>query len=265
MSTQHVYIVWKEYKTKALNDPRFIDLSTKSQRGAKTKLTYAIQDSIEIILQDYANKMRYSSNEMMTEHLKELGYDISVSSVICANILEGYGCKNLHTTPEAFPYRQAEAFPHVLGKDGIFDTIKAKMTWLNPKAIIIQHGGAAPHNGNGNRDCFNVTGKEDGWNISFETQPPAQSPVTNILDLGFFNNLKKRASREHATAYNIEEMMIAVQKAYDEYDSDTLERIWGHQFAVYRLSLKYNGGNQFQAQHTGHKKSEEWIWYRKVT
>ena len=40
-----------------------------------------MQDSIEIILQDDSNEMRYCSNEIMIEHLKERGFDISVSSV----------------------------------------------------------------------------------------------------------------------------------------------------------------------------------------
>ena len=143
----------------------------------------------------------------------------------------------------------------VTKKDGLLDAVKAKMPWLEGKIVMIQHDGAGPHAGKGNEELLRRAGMEGGWNIRFVTQP-AQSPDTNIMDLGFFNSLKKRIASSYALAESVQELMAAVMGAYENYDRDTLERIWGHQYAVYGMILNHFGENDFSAPHSGVTKNQ---------
>ena len=43
---------------------------------------------------------------------------------------------------------------------------------MKGKPILIQHDGAKPHDGNGNKDFLNEEGSKEGWNISIVTQSP---------------------------------------------------------------------------------------------
>ena len=144
----------------------------------------------------------------------------------------------------------AESYREFMVKEGgIFDAIKEKMPWMKGKPIIIQHDGAKPHDGNGNKDFLNDEGCKEGWNISIVTQPP-QSPDLNILDLGFFNGLKKRIHGDYAMAKNRDELMEGVRKAYEAYPRESLDHIWAHLFDCYQEILKCNGGNQYKAPHS---------------
>ena len=89
-------------------------------------------------------------------------------------------------------------------------------------------------------------GSTDGWQIIVDTQP-AQSPDLNILDLGFFHSLKVNVGHLKHRARNI----ANVQQAYEEYDYDTLNRVWAHLFACYNCILAVDGCNQYTAPHSG--------------
>lgn len=54
---------------------------------------------------------------------------------------------------------------------------------------MIQNDGT--HYGKANEEDLNEASREDGWNITSDTQL-FQSPETNVLDLGLFNSLKTR-------------------------------------------------------------------------
>ena len=45
--------------------------------------------------------------------------------------------------------------------------------------------------------------------------------------------------------------MVLVEQALEEYDADTLERIWSHQFECYRRILACEGDIDYQAPHSG--------------
>jgi hypothetical protein len=98
-------------------------------------------------------------------------------------------------------------------------------------------------------------GARDGWNIRFVSQP-AQSPDLDILDLGFFNSLKKSVASTYALSESTDKLMEEVMRAYENYDRDILERIWGHQYAVYGMILKHLGGNDFPAPHSSVRKNQ---------
>jgi hypothetical protein len=132
---------------------------------------------------------------------------------------------------------------------GILDCIKAEMFWLKEDGIYIQHDGASPHNGKGNRERLREAGLKDDWRIVFETQP-AQSPDTNICDLSFFNSIQHRIHNLKQNAKNIDQLIAKVFTAWAEYDYETLDHIWGHLFACYNSILRDAGDNKYKAPHT---------------
>ena len=142
----------------------------------------------------------------------------------------------------------------MLGDGGVLDAVKDKMPWLKQSGLIIQHDGARPHDGAGNKEAFTAAGVEDGWNIKFRTQP-AQSPDVNILDLGLFNSLKSQSNKLKLGAKTIDGLMERVKSAYAAYDSSTLDHVWAHQYAVYNSILREFGGNQYASTHAGLRKN----------
>ena len=62
-----------------------------------------------------------------------------------------------------------------------------------------------------------------GWLVELRTQP-SQLPDLNVNDLGLFASLKSRVSR--ANASSVDELVQNVFDQYEEYDGDTLERVW---------------------------------------
>ena len=133
---------------------------------------------------------------------------------------------------------------------GVLDCVKEKMAWRKHSGIIIQHDRASPHNGLGNTAALNVAGLAHGWHIRWRTQP-AQSPDLNLLDLGFFHSLKSRVAKVKMGARTIDELIEKVGMAYEDYPWRTLEMIWAHQFAVWRVILLVDGDNQYPQPHEG--------------
>jgi len=131
-----------------------------------------------------------------------------------------------------------------------------KMHWLKCEDMVIQHDGARPHTGKGNEEMLKKAGVQDGWKIRFVSQP-AQSPDTNIMDLGFFNSLKKKVAKDHALSENTAQVVEPVMVAYENYDRRTIDRIWGHQYAVYGQIQKHLGGNDYSAPHRDVRKNQK--------
>lgn len=133
---------------------------------------------------------------------------------------------------------------------GVIDAIKQKFEPFGHRTIHIQQDGARPHTGNGVVQQIEAYGSTDGWEIVVDTQP-AQSPDLNILDLGFFHSLKVHVGHLKHRARNMVQLMANVREAFDDYDYDTLNRVWAHLFACYNCILAVNGDNQYTAPHSG--------------
>lgn len=146
-------------------------------------------------------------------------------------------------------------FIALCGPDGIMDAMKAKMPWMHGKPLFIQHDGAKPHNGRGNLLYIEQQGQLDGWNIQIITQP-AQSPDLNILDLGFFNSLKSRVAKLKVNASSLDDLMSRVYKAFEEYDSETLDSIWSQLFTNYNIISQEMGGNNSKVYHAGNRRKQ---------
>jgi hypothetical protein len=154
-------------------------------------------------------------------------------------------------TMETIPLSvDAAVYYEMMTKEGgVLDCIKSKMFWLKEEGIYIQHDGASPHNGRGNKEKLREAGLKDDWRIVFETQP-AQSPDTNICDLSFFNSIQHRIHNLKQNATNIDQLIAKVGTAWKEYDCVTLDHIWGHLFACYNSILRDSGDNKYKAPHT---------------
>lgn len=135
----------------------------------------------------------------------------------------------------------------------IFAAVKQKMPWLKGKEVIVQQDGAPAHTTTENLRHFDQEGKKDGWKIKVITQP-AQSPDLNINDLAFFRSLKCRVERLKNSRQTLDSLYNSVELAWIQYDSDTLQRIWGVQYACYREILRRKGDNDYKTPHTGVRK-----------
>ena len=135
----------------------------------------------------------------------------------------------------------------------IFNAIKIKMPWLRGQPVFVQQDGASPHKGNGNIEYFNTEGRKDGWNITVITQP-AQSPDLNINDLAFFRSLKCHVEMIKKGANSLDILYDSVLEAWDNYNVDTLEHIWSHQYECYRKILHDKGSNSYDPPHSDVRK-----------
>jgi len=126
----------------------------------------------------------------------------------------------------------------------IMQAVKIKMQRFRNEPIIIQFDGAGPHKGKGNLENLNRIGKLFGWNIQFIIQPP-QSPDLNVNDLGFFRSLKMRVNNLKNNGQTTDLLSERVMEAWNSYDANTLERIWGVQYEVYREIMKNKGEINF--------------------
>lgn len=126
----------------------------------------------------------------------------------------------------------------------ILSEIKVKMAKFKGEEIIVQFDNAGPHTGEGNVRELNDLGSKRGWKVKFQVQP-AQSPDFNINDLGFFSSLKSQVNLIKNEAKTADEFEQKIREAWRDYQPDTLERIWGVQYEVYRNTLKNRGDSDF--------------------
>lgn len=83
-----------------------------------------------------------------------------------------------------------------------------------------------------------------------------QSPDLNKCDLCFFHSLQRETNRLKAHNTTREKLLESVVLAYNNYDTDILDRIEGIQHEIYRKILADSGGNQFDMPHSGVRKRQ---------
>jgi len=57
-------------------------------------------------------------------------------------------------------------------------------------------------------------------------------------------------------ASTVDELVQTIFDQYEEYDGDTLERVWQSLFKVYNQTLRKLGDNDFSVEHTGVRKRQ---------
>lgn len=111
--------------------------------------------------------------------------------------------------------------------------------------IVIQQDNAKPHISPADI-AFNEAVQASSMDIQLACQPP-NSPDTNVLDLGFFNAIQ--ALQHQKVMNNIDELIAAVQAAFQELDKNKLSKVFlTHQSCMNEI-LKCGGGNKYQIPH----------------
>jgi hypothetical protein len=97
-----------------------------------------------------------------------------------------------------------------------------------------------------NDEEFKIAVAHTGLDIRLINQP-ANSPDLNVLDLGFFNSLQSlsydRVSR------NLDDLIANVTNEFDNYDPDTLNRVFLTLQGCMIEVMKDGGGNRYKIPH----------------
>jgi hypothetical protein len=89
---------------------------------------------------------------------------------------------------------------------------------------------------------------DERWQFHLKEQP-ANSPDTNILDLGFFNSLQSIHWKHCEEEPNINGLIESVTRAFDEYDPVVLNRVFiTHQTCLDEI-IKVKGDNNYKIPH----------------
>lgn len=83
----------------------------------------------------------------------------------------------------------------------------------------------------------------DGWDIRFMNQP-TQSPDLNVLDLGFFHLIQSLQDR--TTPRTIDELIAAVNDAFDCDPPETLGKVWTTLQAVLQEIMLCKADNKYE-------------------
>ena len=86
---------------------------------------------------------------------------------------------------------------------------------------------------------------------------PAKSPDLNVLDLGYFHSIQ--TLQFTTTVKNVEEVALAVFKAWDMLDPDSLHKIWYTLQRTIDLILSVNWNKNYKLGHSGRSKKTSGI------
>ncbi len=100
----------------------------------------------------------------------------------------------------------------------VFPAIRDLFPSGTGRSIYVQQDNAKPHS------CWNdpiiqQEARRGGWKIKLQNQPP-NSPDLNVLDLGFFRSIQ--SLQEKKSTRNLNDLIAAVSKAFDDVSSQTL-------------------------------------------
>ena len=134
--------------------------------------------------------------------------------------------------------------------DGVFAHVKQN-AFLRGENLILRLDNAKAHMGHHNFDRLEKAFNKNGWKLSIARDRPGQSPDMHPLDLAFNWSLQKRSDRMMRDAHDLDELIDAVKRAWEEYDFETQDRAYGCLRAVYEEILKAGGTNDYRVPHSG--------------
>ncbi|XP_057791292.1 uncharacterized protein LOC131008429 [Salvia miltiorrhiza] len=123
--------------------------------------------------------------------------------------------------------------------------IKAKWPAGLSKNIFIQQDNAKPHIKNNDPD-FIAAATSDGFNIQLVCQP-ANSPDTNVNDLGFFRAIQ--TLKDQKMAHGVESLLKNVQDAFEEYPAAKINNVFLTLQSCYQEIMKVKGNNNYKIPH----------------
>lgn len=113
------------------------------------------------------------------------------------------------------------------------------------KTIFIQQDNARTHVDPNDAE-FQQAASESGFDIRLLCQP-SNSPDLNILDLGFFSAIQALQHKE--CPRNVEELIHAVQKSFDEYPTKKINHVFLSLQLCMREIMKVEGSNKYKIPH----------------
>ncbi|XP_057796058.1 uncharacterized protein LOC131012156 [Salvia miltiorrhiza] len=121
----------------------------------------------------------------------------------------------------------------------------AKWPKTSSKHIYIQQDNAKPHI-QANDPEFQAVANTNGFKFQLVCQP-ANSPDTNVNDLGFFRAIQ--SLKDQKPAKNVEELLENVKAAYEEYPPEKLNNVFLTLQGCYQEIIKCKGGNNYKIPH----------------
>jgi hypothetical protein len=120
---------------------------------------------------------------------------------------------------------------------------------VRTQMIAIQQDNPPTHMGPTDPTWLQAANRDSRFKFTLREQP-AQSPDTNILDLGLFAALQA-AHWKLKRAGTIDGLIASCQRAWEQYDPKLLYRIWSTHQAVCDEILKARGDNDYKLPHMG--------------
>lgn len=133
--------------------------------------------------------------------------------------------------------------------DNVLPAILEKFPDTNA-TIIVQQDNAGPHIQPDDPDWLEAV-ESTGWDINLNFQPP-NSPDLNVNDLGFFRSIQSISQEE--VPRNVPELVACVKSAFDQYQPESINKIWlSHQQAMVQTLLS-KGNNNYKLTHMNKNK-----------
>eukprot|EP00903_Cladosiphon_okamuranus_P010114 g9578.t1 len=120
------------------------------------------------------------------------------------------------------------------------------------RIVWVQQDNARPHMINNDPD-ISAAMSADGWDIRLINQP-ANSPDTNILDLGFFNSIQSLQDR--TTPRSVDDLVKAVKDAWNADPPVVLNRVWLSLQGCLEQVLLAGGENDYTLPHMSKSRLE---------
>ncbi|KAL5717415.1 hypothetical protein ACHQM5_010420 [Ranunculus cassubicifolius] len=111
--------------------------------------------------------------------------------------------------------------------------------------IYIQQDNARTHI-DPSDEQFRLAASQHGLDIQLTCQP-SNSPDLNILDLGFFNSIQALQQKE--CSRTVRELICAVEKSFNEYPAEKLNRVFLTLQMCMREIMKVEGSNKYKIPH----------------
>ncbi|KAL7570481.1 hypothetical protein ACA910_004263 [Epithemia clementina (nom. ined.)] len=129
----------------------------------------------------------------------------------------------------------------------LIPAIHAKWPLGSTPKIRIQQDGAKAHIEEDDPE-FRQALDDSGLLETTIFNPAANLPDTNVNDLGFFRAIQ---SANDGVPANEAELINDVQKAFDNYSKERLNRVWLTLQSCFNAIIECNGGNNYKIEHIG--------------
>ncbi|XP_057808982.1 uncharacterized protein LOC131023458 [Salvia miltiorrhiza] len=129
---------------------------------------------------------------------------------------------------------------------------KSKWPSFASKNIFIQQDNVKPHIKVDDPE-FLAVARADGFNIQLVCQP-ANSPDTNVNDLGFFRAIQ--SLKDQKPVKDVGELIKNVQDAYNEYPPQKINHVFLTFQSCYQEIIKAKGDNNYKIPHMNKERLE---------